>query len=211
MKKIDVLSIIFIQIKSTIIQFLSLIYCLKKTPKFISIFLFDYIYRVFYKSSSIDTFEQSSEAKDSSENCYGETLIPSLIKLGRYCKLTNEDLVLDLGSGNGRSCFFLNLYFKCHCLGYENITNRYDAALSTKTIFSMNQSQFKQDTFFNATQDELRNAKLIYITSTCLSPSTRETLWELLLTCSRHTFIASVTHRINNDQFKLDHFFLKLF
>ena len=75
----------------------------------------------------------------------------------------------------------------------------------------MNQSQFKQDTFFNATQDELRNAKLIYITSTCLSPRTRETLWELLLTCSRHTFIASVTHRINNDQFKLDHFFSSYF
>ena len=63
---------------------------------------------------------------------YGETPLTSLEKIARSAKLTDRDVVLELGCGRGRTCFWLRSFIGCKVIGVDFIGTFIDKANQVK-------------------------------------------------------------------------------
>jgi SAM-dependent methyltransferase len=52
---------------------------------------------------------------------YGETPLTTLEHIAKECGIRSQDTVAELGSGTGRSCFWLATFVQCHVIGIEYI------------------------------------------------------------------------------------------
>lgn len=52
---------------------------------------------------------------------YGETPLTTLEKIVKECKVSSRDVFYELGSGRGRSCFWLRCFVKCRVIGVEYV------------------------------------------------------------------------------------------
>lgn len=50
---------------------------------------------------------------------YGETPLTTMDKIATLCHIQSKDTVYELGSGNGRTCFWLASFVECSVVGYE--------------------------------------------------------------------------------------------
>ncbi len=68
---------------------------------------------------------------------YGETPLTTLEKISHECKIKSDDIVYELGSGRGRSCFWLHCFIGCKVVGVEFVPDFVAIAQRVKKIYNI--------------------------------------------------------------------------
>lgn len=96
---------------------------------------------------------------------YGETPLSTLQQIVDRCNLTSEDTWLELGSGRGKSCFWIAQFVGCRVIGIEKISFFVCLSRLLSFLFSAKTLFYVKD----LSDADLSSATCIYIYSTCLS------------------------------------------
>ena len=104
---------------------------------------------------------------------YGETYLTTYEKIGKACRLTAKDRVLELGCGRGRGVFFLSRYFGATVHGVEWIPQFVHIAQSIATAYSSAHTTFACEDFMYT---DLKDYTVIYLFGTCLKDAEVERL-----------------------------------
>jgi len=96
---------------------------------------------------------------------YGETPPASLSRIASFCKLTPEDVWLDLGAGRGKGCFWIASFIGCRAVGIEEAplfvwVAQWIGRISGLKRVSFLKSDWKEADFAKAT--------CVYLYSTCM-------------------------------------------
>lgn len=96
---------------------------------------------------------------------YGETPLRTVHRIADICELGRSDTWLELGSGRGKSCFWIAEFVRCRSIGVEKVPLFTYVARFLSTLFHISADFQKKDLFdvnFSA-------ATCVYIYSTCFS------------------------------------------
>jgi SAM-dependent methyltransferase len=96
---------------------------------------------------------------------YGETPLTTLHRIADLCHLTASDTWLELGSGRGKSCFWIAQFAGCRAIGLEKIPLFTHLARFLSSLFQI-RADFQQGDMFEA---DFSAATCVYVYSTCLS------------------------------------------
>lgn len=126
-------------------------------------------YKLLMKYALIDQFKISAIEKNlidlpQKNLTYGETPWISIYKILKEIEIKQNDIFYDLGSGNGRVVFFVNIYFKIKSIGIELIptfvkySREIAEELNLKNVFFIEDNWLEQD---------ISNGTIFFITGTC--------------------------------------------
>ena len=62
-----------------------------------------------------------------------------------YVRLTSDDVLVDLGSGDGRVCLYASKHYGCYAVGYEIDKAQYEKAVETQKWYGGNASFIYKD------------------------------------------------------------------
>jgi SAM-dependent methyltransferase len=96
---------------------------------------------------------------------YGETPLVVMQQIANSAGITAEDCVYELGSGRGRTCFWLALYLGCETVGIEFVPHFVSKANAIATLFGVKKCTFRLEDMCKA---DLKDATVIYLFGTCL-------------------------------------------
>jgi SAM-dependent methyltransferase len=96
---------------------------------------------------------------------YGETPLTSLSLIAENCRISQKDVVFELGCGRGRSCFWLNCFLGCRVVGIEYIPEFVNDANEIKDLYHLSNVNFRNEDMLTA---DLSEATMIYLYGTCL-------------------------------------------
>lgn len=96
---------------------------------------------------------------------YGETPLSTMEKISKRAQITSKDTVYELGSGRGRTCFWLNSFLGCKVVGIEYIPEFVEKANAIVENLNLKGIEFKQEDMLEA---DLSEATVIYLYGTCL-------------------------------------------
>lgn len=100
------------------------------------------------------------------EEVYGETPLTTLEKIVEKCEITSKDTVYELGSGRGRTCFWLGEVVGCKTVGIEYVPEFVSIAQKVKQKCGIEHVDFFQADFLSV---DLSRATVIYLYGTCLT------------------------------------------
>ena len=103
---------------------------------------------------------------------YGETPLTTLHRIADICQLNQTDTWLELGSGRGKSCFWIAKFVPCRAIGVEKIPLFIYLARFLSALFRISADFQKKDMF----DVNVSSATCIYVYSTCLT----DAQWTLL-------------------------------
>lgn len=126
---------------------------------------------------------------------YGETPLTTLEKIAQECRLSSRDHVFELGSGRGRTCFWLNQFIGCSVVGVDYVPQFVQRAHAVKVRFNVKNVQFRLEDFL---QTNLSGATVIYLYGTCLETKAIEKLIERFLTLPAGTKIITVSYPLTD-------------
>jgi hypothetical protein len=95
---------------------------------------------------------------------YGETPLTTLETIAKLSHLSKEDTVFELGSGRGRSCFWLSSFIGCKVIGIDFVPAFIKKALEVKEKFHLSKLDFRQEDLL---QSNFSEATVIYLYGTC--------------------------------------------
>lgn len=96
---------------------------------------------------------------------YGETPLTTVHRIADICQLNHTDTWLELGSGRGKSCFWIAQFVGCRTLGVEKIPLFSHLARFLSVLFQVSADFQKKDLF----DVNVSSATCVYIYSTCLT------------------------------------------
>ena len=96
---------------------------------------------------------------------YGETPLTTLETIVNECGINYSDTVFELGSGRGRSCFWLSSFIQCKIIGCEIDPIFYHKATKVQNYFQLPELEF---IFKDMYKIDFSNATVIYLYGTCL-------------------------------------------
>lgn len=76
---------------------------------------------------------------------YGETPLTTMEAIAKECVLSSSDIVAELGSGTGRTCFWLGQFIGCKTIGIEYIPEFANNAISLQKRFEIKNVRFLLD------------------------------------------------------------------
>lgn len=167
----EYLKLILIKIKTGWLSFIDFIQVVRryyKNTKFAKIdltILFTYLFNNPYLISKQFLAERGCE----DVYTYGETPLTSLEEIAKECQIERDDIVFEIGSGRGRSCFWLNSFIGCKVIGIEYIPEFVENANNIKERFKVDQVEFHKQNMIEA---DYRIATVIYLFGTCLEEET---------------------------------------
>jgi len=91
---------------------------------------------------------------------YGETPLITLALIAKEAQISESDIVYELGSGRGRSCFWLKYFIGCTVYGIECNPVFVQKANSIKERFQIKELYFLQE---DLTKADLSNATVVYL------------------------------------------------
>ena len=97
---------------------------------------------------------------------YGETPLTTMDVVAQTCGLTARDVVIEMGCGRGRTCFWLNQFIGCRVIGIDFVPAFIEKAQKVKERFRVNGVEFRLEDLFQA---DLKGASAIYLYGTCYS------------------------------------------
>jgi len=106
---------------------------------------------------------------------YGETPLTSLETIVQEAQIGKNDCVFELGSGRGRTCFWLNSFIGCSVVGIEYIPEFVERANRIKKRLNFQNLEFRLADFRNV---EFKGATVCYLYGTCLDDSSIQSLIE---------------------------------
>lgn len=96
---------------------------------------------------------------------YGETPLTTMEKIASECGITAQDVVIELGCGRGRGCFWLGQFIGCTVIGIDYVPAFIDKAAAVKKRFHVQHVYFRLEDIFHA---DLKGGTVIYLYGTCL-------------------------------------------
>ncbi|MEI6243108.1 MAG: class I SAM-dependent methyltransferase [Chlamydiota bacterium] len=106
------------------------------------------------------------EKEKKTTHIYGETPLTTMETIAKNCSITSQDTVFELGSGRGRTSFFLHSFFGCSVIGIEEVPIFIHIAKCIKRLFRLQKISFRKEDFL---QTNLSSATHIYLYGTLLS------------------------------------------
>lgn len=106
--------------------------------------------------------------KERGENnvyAYGETPLTTMDRIAKECRINSSDTVFELGSGRGRTCFWLNTFIGCKVVGIEYIPAFVTRANEIKSKFNVQGVEFRDE---NMLKSDLSEATVVYLYGTTL-------------------------------------------
>lgn len=97
---------------------------------------------------------------------YGETPLTTMDVIAQTCGLTAQDMVIEMGCGRGRTCFWLNQFIGCRVIGIDYVPAFIKNAQKVKELLHVDGVEFRLEDLFQA---DLRGASAIYLYGTCYS------------------------------------------
>lgn len=126
---------------------------------------------------------------------YGETPLTTFDQIVRACGVTKEDVFYELGSGRGRTCFWVNAFIGCETVGIEYIPEFVKKADKLVKRFNLSNIRFVCEDF-SATQ--FKNATVIYLYGTCLEDDVIQNLTQKFSKMPSGTKIITVSYSLNS-------------
>lgn len=126
---------------------------------------------------------------------YGETPLTTLELIAKECQISAKDTVFELGSGRGRTCFWLNCFIGCRVVGIEYVPEFVERANRIKNKLGVNGVSFRLEDFLEA---DLRGATVIYLYGTCLEDHCIEKLAEKFASLPAGTKIITVSYPLKD-------------
>lgn len=96
---------------------------------------------------------------------YGETPLTTFEYIVKQCGITKADTLFELGSGRGRTCFWLNCFVGSKAVGIEFIPEFVDKANRVKKQFGLTEVEFRSQDMFDT---DFSGATVVYLYGTCL-------------------------------------------
>ena len=130
---------------------------------------------------------------------YGETPLETMDLIARTARLTPEDVVFELGSGRGRTAFFLHHFYGCRVKAFERIGLFVRKAKQIAKRYALN-VHFSRKDFLNAS---FKQATFIYLYGTCLGD---EIIYKLVDRLDTDALIATVSYPLSdyNSRFQVE-------
>jgi SAM-dependent methyltransferase len=97
---------------------------------------------------------------------YGETPLTTLDSIAKRAGLHSRDVVLELGCGRGRTCFWLHHFIGCQVIGIEYVPAFVDKASRVKNKYQIGGVAFRLEDLFHS---DLQGATVIYLYGSCFS------------------------------------------
>jgi hypothetical protein len=123
---------------------------------FLLIYLFNNPYR---------TCRKFSEKFSKKTNYYGETPLSTMEKIIKETNILSLDFFIELGSGRGRSTFWISHFVKCKIVGIEWIFSFVSIANFLTKIYRLKNISFIKENFMNI---DLSPYSVVYLYGTCL-------------------------------------------
>jgi SAM-dependent methyltransferase len=128
---------------------------------------------------------------------YGETPLTTLDRIARTCGLTDRDLVVELGCGRGRTCFWLNQFIGCSVIGIEYVPDFVEKARMVQKKHHASGIEFRLEDLFQA---DLDGATAVYLYGTCYSAEEIDRLIERFSRLPEGTKIITVSYALTDFQ-----------
>ncbi len=99
-------------------------------------------------------------------HAYGETPLTTLEHIVKTFEITSKDRWLELGSGRGKTCLWLSLYWGCTVRGIDWVPQFADRASLLARLFSLPRLSFFRQSFHEA---DFSWPTVVFLYSTCMS------------------------------------------
>ena len=129
------------------------------------------------------------------QTVYGETLLMTLELINAKLRINQYDLIMDLGSGRGRNCFFWHAYTQAQVVGVELNPDFVNLANSIRDRFQLQRLEFVHDNIFDA---DLSQATILYFYGVAFSEQATLGLIEKFSQLSPGIVILSVGFSLND-------------
>jgi SAM-dependent methyltransferase len=126
---------------------------------------------------------------------YGETPLTTLDAIMKKAGVTSADTIYELGSGRGRTSFWLSQYLGCNTIGIEQIPAFVERANRLVQRCGLKNVSFKQENFCDST---FENATVVYLYGTCLEDEAIHRLTARLAQLPSGTKIITVSYPLND-------------
>jgi len=114
----------------------------------------------FWKSPYRIAREEAKRLKMSSLEPYGETPLVTMARIAKEANISSKDMVYELGSGRGRTAFWLSFFCGCKVIGMDAIDLFIDRAKQLATCFGVKRVLFVRGDFLKASFPE---ATVLYL------------------------------------------------
>lgn len=121
---------------------------------------------------------------------YGETPLRTLDLIAKRAKFQSSDTVFELGSGRGRSCFWLRCFIGCQVVGIEYIPQFVGTAQRIAAQAQMTGVEFRCEDFL---ESDFSSATALYLYGSNLSDEVMEKLAKKMSRLPPETKIVTVS------------------
>lgn len=126
---------------------------------------------------------------------YGETPLTTLDFIAKECALNSHDRVFELGSGRGRTSFWLNTFIECKVVGIEYIPEFVQIANFIKDRYQVQGVEFRCEDML---ETDFSDATTIYLYGTTLDNSFIEKLCEKFAKLPAGTKIITISYPLTD-------------
>lgn len=121
---------------------------------------------------------------------FGETPLKTFSQIVERAKLSDQDVVFELGCGRGRTCFWLSICKGIKAHGIDFVPEFISMANEVKDDFGVKNIEFRCEDFFKS---DLSMATVIYLHGSCMSIEEVAALENLLEECPGCKKVISVS------------------
>lgn len=97
---------------------------------------------------------------------YGETPLATMDLIAKECGITPEDVVVELGCGRARTCFWLALVLKAKVIGIDFVPEFIEIARRVQQKYGIENIQFKCADFL---KEDFQEGTVVYLHGTCMT------------------------------------------
>lgn len=152
-------------------------------------------------NSFVLTHERESCTVRNEELTYSDSPASMVLGIVQRLSIGPNDVFIDCGSGFGGVCFDLHYLSGAKTIGIDCVPSlvQFSKTLS-KRLGLEDLCQFREG---NLLESDLSQASIIFITCTCFSDKTRRLFWQQCRQLRAGTYVITVTHPIDLDDFEL--------
>lgn len=126
---------------------------------------------------------------------YGETPLKTFAKIAKCARITPHDIVFEVGSGRGRTCFWLRCFLGASTVGIEFIPDFVKIAGKVQKNLKIDRLEFRNENFIYT---DFSNATVIYFYGTGFETGIIEKFITKLEQCKPGTRIITVSYPLTD-------------
>lgn len=121
---------------------------------------------------------------------YGETPPATMDKIAQECGITSQDVVVELGCGRARTCFWLALVLKAEVIGIDFVPKFVEKAEKVQFKYKVPRMQLKCADFL---KENFEKGTVVYLHGTCMTDGEITLLSEKLTRMKKGTKVITVS------------------